>query len=571
MNKKRNTFLALVLAVVMLVTVVPQINYIHGEEMIETTDVVYNFANNDAGSAYGTITVTTTEPGDYNLYWGDGEGNKLKYDGVEYSELGTVKTTTEDLTAEFKVISPYTAIPDGAKKLLVCDKESQVTDTYDIPASKQFNKGKLSYKFGIISDIHYNRYDDFSDDDGVGAFDNALKFLNDQGIDFVSSLGDLSAYGELDSLTKYNTAINKYPNMTVYSCMGNHDAGYTYYEGNTKITNFAKYVNTKMKSDKNIKSINDTGVDFVYEKNGDIFIFLSQVQWKYSVDSFLLLDGQLNWLEKNLNTYANKNIYLFFHTYFASGSGDSINTVGNLQNSAGYTYDLTYPYGAKDEKRFRSLLNKYPNVTVFGGHSHWAYDQQKYNPYLNIGNIKTDNTGASLVHISSVTEPRTVGEKDTDRTGNNGVMSEGTIAFKYADSIVYTGVDFKNGKYLAYATYLNQDGKKSTPVAAITTGKTKITKVGKVKKMSKKSKKYKVKIKYKKVTGAYKYQIQYSTSKRFKAKKTKIRYTKKTSYTIQKLKRKTKYYIRVRAYRYQFGYRVYGKWSNIKKVKTRKK
>lgn len=570
MNKKRNTFLALSLAIVMLVTVVPQFNYISGEEVTQTAGIVYNFANNDAGSAYGTISVTTEDAGTYEIYWGDSEGNKLKYNGVEYSELGTVKTTSEKLTADFKVISPYTAIPEGAQKLLVCNNEEQVAYTYDIPVSKQFDGGKLSYRFGVISDIHYNRYDDFSDDDGVGAFENALKFLNTQGIDFVCSLGDLSAYGELDAFTKYNTAINKYPNMTVYSCMGNHDASYTYYEGNTKVANFAKYVNVKRTTDKNIKSINDTGVDFVYEKNGDIFIFLSQIQWKFSVDSFLLLDSQLNWLEKNLNTYANKNIYLFFHTYFANENGDIVNTVGNLQNAVGYTYELVYPYGAKDEKRFRSLLNKYPNVTLFGGHSHWAYDQQKYNPYLNIGNIKNDKTGASLVHVSSVTEPRTVGENDTDRTGNNGVMSEGTIAFKYADSIVYTGVDFKNGKYLAYATYLNQDGKKSNPVAAVKTGKTKITKVGKVKKMSKKSKKYKVTIKYKKISGAYKYQIQYSTSKKFKAKKTKTRYTKKTSYTITKLKRKTKYYIRVRAYRYQFGYRINGEWSKTKRIKTKK-
>lgn len=571
MRGTRNGFFALILAIVMLITIIPQTNFINGEETIVTeSQIKYDFTNETAGEAYGKITVTTSEAGIYNLYWGDSEGNKLKCNGVEYSELGTVETTSENLTAEYQIISPYTAIPEGARELLVCDSKDKVVNTYDIPATKQFNEGKLQYKFGIMSDVHFNRYSDYAEDDAVPAFDNALKFINSQGIDFIGMLGDLSSMGETTAYTKFNTAINKYPNMTVYTCMGNHDAGYTYYEGSTKLANFVKMINTNIKADKNIKNINDTGVDFVYEKGGDIFIFLSQVQWKYNIDSYILLDSQLNWLEKNLNTYANKNIYLFFHTYFSSENGDVTTAVGNLKNPGGYTYDLTYVYGSKDEKRFRNLLNKYPNVTVFGGHSHWAYDQQKYNSNLNIGNIKSNKTGATLVHISSVTEPRTIDENAAERTGQNGVKSEGTIAYKYSNSTVYAGIDFKNGKYLAYATYISKDGKKGTPVAAITTGKTKITKLGKVKKMSKKSKQYKVTIKYKKVTSAYKYQIQYSTSKKFKAKKTKTRYASKTSYTIQKLKKKTKYYIRVRAYRYQFGYRVYGKWSNTKKVKTKK-
>ena len=68
------------------------------------------------------------------------------------------------------------------------------------------------------------------------------------------------------------------------------------------------------------------------------------------------------------------HIYLFFHTYFADEKGDATKAVGNLKNPGGYTYDLTYIFGNSDEVRFRKLLNKYPNVTMFSGHSHWAYD-----------------------------------------------------------------------------------------------------------------------------------------------------------------------------------------------------
>ena len=131
------------------------------------------------------------------------------------------------------------------------------------------------------------------------------------------------------------------------------------------------------------------------------------------------------------------------------------------------------------------------------------------------------------------------------------------------------GTDFVKGEYLAYATYLNKDGKKGTPEKAIKIGKTRITSVGKVKKVSKKSKKYKVTIKYKKVKPVYKYEIVYSTNGKFK-KHVKTKRTNKQSYTLTNLRRKTTYYIKVRAYRYQFGERVYGAWSKLRRVKTKK-
>lgn len=572
MKTIRNKITALILTLALTFTFMPHTMNICAEDITTGVSIEYNFADNRAGYAYGSITISAGQEGEYSFYWGDKEGNKLKYNGVEYSEFGSCTATESksEITGTYQVISPYTAIPEGAEKLLAYDNKEEKVCEYTIPESKRFHEGEVKYKFGVMSDVHYNRYSDYSSDDAVVAFDNALKFMNNQGIDFVTLTGDLSAHAEIAAYTKFNTAIKKYPKMTVYTCMGNHDDSYSYYDADTRVSNFSKYVNTGIKTDKNIKNISDTGVDFIYEKGGDIFIFLSQVQWKYNKNSFLVTDKQLNWLEKNLNTYAGRNVFIYFHSYFASENGDVTTAVGNLINPGGYTYDLTYVFGSKDEKRFRSLLNKYPNVTMFSGHSHWAYDQQKYNPNLNIGNIKKNNTGATLVHVASVTAPRTIEENATQREENNGKRSEGMVAAKYKNSTVYNAVDFKNNKYLAYATYINKDGKKGTPVPAIKTGRTKITSVGKVRKVSKKSKKYKVKIKYKKVPQAYKYQIQYSTGRKFKAKKTKTKYTKKASYTITKLKRKTKYFIRVRAYRYQFGYKVYGAWSKVKKVKTKK-
>ena len=78
----------------------------------------------------------------------------------------------------------------------------------------------------------------------------------------------------------------------------------------------------------------------------------------------------------------------------------------------------------------------------------------------------------------------------------------------------------------------------------------------------------KLTVKWKKVTGAKCYQLQYALNKKFKKKKS-IQ-TKKTKYTIKKLKKNKTYYIRVRAYKMNGRKKVYGKWSKVKKVKIKK-
>ena len=93
---------------------------------------------------------------------------------------------------------------------------------------------------------------------------------------------------------------------------------------------------------------------------------------------------------------------------------------------------------------------------------------------------------------------------------------------------------------------------------------------GKIKKIiNKKSKKIKIDIK--KINNTNGYEIQYSTSKKFKNKSTKKVTKKSTSVTISKLKKKKTYYVRVRAYKIDSaGKKIYGKWSTIKKIKIKK-
>lgn len=99
----------------------------------------------------------------------------------------------------------------------------------------------------------------------------------------------------------------------------------------------------------------------------------------------------------------------------------------------------------------------------------------------------------------------------------------------------------------------------------LTQKKVATTKIKKIKK-AKKS----LKVTWKKVKGVSGYQIQYSTSSKFKkAKKITIKNAKTTSKTIKKLKVKKKYYVRIRTYITVNGKKKYSSWSKKKSQKTK--
>lgn len=104
---------------------------------------------------------------------------------------------------------------------------------------------------------------------------------------------------------------------------------------------------------------------------------------------------------------------------------------------------------------------------------------------------------------------------------------------------------------------------KVTAPKKITLKKTK-AKLSSVKKTS-------MKVSWKKVSNASGYQIQYSTSSKFKNAKTVKVSAKKSSTTIKKLKKNKKYYVRVRSYNKSSGKTVYSSWSSKVSKKTKKK
>ncbi len=417
-------------------------------------EIEYSFQNQTPGSAAGEVELTAKRDGEYQLFWGESDNEKLEIDLGDYEAACSEFLTLDvDDGSAKSTVQEFTAIPEGAEYVLIY-KGALLVGSEEIPQEKQADYGKLLYNFGALSDLHFDRYGYSLGDDASMLFPNALNFLEKFDVKLVAMSGDLSNSGEYTAFEKFYNITSEY-SFPVYTCTGNHDVSEDFDIENWKsLINDGAY--SEQKAD-GIKSVGPNGIDFVYspdETEGDVFIFFNQYQWSYGDvnSSRLVSDEQLDWLEVQLDTYKNETVYLFFHTFFTAPDGNGILTEGNCANPNGVNYDGYYTYGAVDEVRFRKLLEENKNVIAFNGHSHWRYDMQKYNDKLNI--TDHDGTFATMVHISSVSSPRWMKDYDTDYRNGNLLSSEGYILNVYEDCIVLTGIDFLRGEMLSYACYV---------------------------------------------------------------------------------------------------------------------
>lgn len=143
------------------------------------------------------------------------------------------------------------------------------------------------------------------------------------------------------------------------------------------------------------------------------------------------------------------------------------------------------------------------------------------------------------------------------------VSVNGTVLTKDNYSVSY-GKGRKNvGKYTVKVTLKNDYAGSKIVSFKINPPKSAVKKL----KKGKKSFTVYVKKQSKQTSG---YQVQYSTSKKFKSPKTKsLTSCKKTSLKVKKLKKHKKYYVRVRTYKKVGKAKYYSSWSSAKSVKTK--
>lgn len=446
---------------------------IFDEKYIENSGKIslsYSFANNLQGSAAGVISIFSEYAGTFSVYWGR-DGKRLEIIQNEktltYSALHTFDITNGN-SSEAKKILSFTAIPVDANCLILTDDGKTPLLTLDIPKEKQLPSVVPRYSFGVIADIHYNYFfnHDKTIDYAVDAIDRALEFYKKSGCAHVCAAGDYGIYSEEKSYQDFARAIEK-GGITVIACGGNHElyAKIPVMYGENGY--FRTYMN-KGVYDRTLDGVLDiasNGIDFTYSPPGnptEVFVFLSQWYWDghTSKQPMLLEAEQLVWLEKQFEQHSDKTVFLLFHTYLSDDDGENVDGEGDLRSTGGYSYNGHYNTHTPDEKKLRELFSKYTNVIWFNGHSHYEYAMQVYNENLNI--FDYEGTTSTMIHVPSVTNPRTVKPDATTYSSLRGKTSQGALQFVYDGFQIMNGMDIWNNEILSYACYIIYTDKNNT-------------------------------------------------------------------------------------------------------------
>ncbi len=431
--------------------------------------LTYSLNNNLPGSAAGDISLSSDAIGSYSLYWGK-DGSLLKINCGEkmlsYSALHTFEFIEGTSKQSIKILG-FTAIPVGADSIILTDENKAPIVSLELPREKLLPETPHKYSFGVIADIHYNYFfnHDKTIDYAVDAIDRALDFYKKAGVSIVTAVGDYGIYSEEKSYQDYSKAVEK-SGVTVIACGGNHEL----YAKIPVMYGENGYWRTYMNKgvyDRTLEGVIDiasNGIDFTYSVPGhesEVFVSLSQWYWDghTSKQPKLLEPQQLDWLEEQFIKYSDKTVYLLFHTYLSDDDGENVDGEGDLRSTGGYSYNGHYNIHTPDEKRLRSLLTKYRNVIWFNGHSHYEYSMQVYNENLNI--FDYEGTTATMVHVPSVTNPRTVRPEATTYNSLRGKASQGAFQFIYDGFQIMNGTDLWNDEILSYACYIIYTDKSS--------------------------------------------------------------------------------------------------------------
>ena len=282
------------------------------------------------------------------------------------------------------------------------------------------NIGGKQYSFGAISDIHVG------EDTGSDDYSRALTWLS-KNVDFICECGDLihgnssNASAQIEQYKACRTSAT----VPVYAIAGNHDGAYVS-NVETAITGY-------------------TGqpLYYTFERGNDVFVMVGIKSNGRTASLFA--NGELQWLYETLEANRNKRCFVFQHVRPDDACGNALGIYTNDIWGDVTVNGVTY----YDQTVFESLMNHYPNVVFFHGHSHVKFDLQQYDK---TANVARDFAGWS-VHIPSLAAPRGTSSVVNPSLVNLYAESEGYVVDVYANGIHLRGRDFVKGEFLPIASY----------------------------------------------------------------------------------------------------------------------
>lgn len=403
---------------------------------IENGKLTYTFdgdSKEKAGYAQGSLTLTADTAGTYKIYWAD------FYQALEgYYPIAELKMKA----GETKTISLgyHTAIPANATKVIATTDSLSTMQAYsvcDIPMSKELacDSGNLLYTFNTFSDVHIDKGSLWY----VNAEANlkqALKYSTERQTDYIIISGDVVTNDsgpdkEWDSYAKILSK-SDYTNP-VWESNGNHDMRQDVTSG---LKSFVKGSGTDGSK---------SGKPYFYmteEKTGDLFIFMALELNKSPnlYDEFS--DEQIAWVTNLIEeNYADKNIFLVQHSPIKGfGAGD------RMENP--YYSGLLNPE-KESTKKFKALLEKYPNIMFLSGHTHEDFE-------MNYNYSNENGTAAHMIHTPSLAGSTMPDESDTGLARNNGkgFNSQAYRVEVYENEIIFYGVNMTDEKIYPQYSYI---------------------------------------------------------------------------------------------------------------------
>lgn len=323
--------------------------------------------------------------------------------------------------ARYRNLIAQNIAPLSAKRIGVYNADGKRVGGFSLGNLQKMRPGTKQYSFGALSDVHIP-YDTATSD-----FQVALSYLNDvEKVDFTCICGDLTSDGAEWQMVQYCTLVDTYsPDTPVYPIAGNHE----WWAGQS-MDAIAEQMGHPLW--------------YSFTKGNDVFIMVSVCSpgdATYFPDSPepLFTVEQMQWLYETLEANRNRRCFLFQHVRPDDACGNAHGI---------YSADIWREKYAVIQV-FESLLQHYPNVIFFHGHSHLRFGLQTKSNKANYDNV----FGCHSVHIPSLTVPRT-----GDVTGANSrqelyAESEGYVVDVYPTGIHLRGRDFVRGEFLPIASY----------------------------------------------------------------------------------------------------------------------
>lgn len=385
------------------------------------TSATYELKNATDGMADGTLTITLPEghgAEDIYMWWGNENG---KLEG--YTRLARFKVSSNTVVHE---MTANTIIPAGATKLLIYtynDSNGLSESCYELSlpagaASGDF--GEILSEFQVVGDIHVKG--DATTEYGahfVGMLQDVVK--NSPSSVGIFTVGDNVDRGDTPAYwTHFHSLYNSVKGAPkMYLAIGNHE-----YIGTDKANGLSSFLANVTLPD----GTHPTSQDYDVWVNGYHYVFIGS---NAGPGKAQFSQTQMLWLEDVLSENRNgQPIFLFLHQPME-------NTVSGSSTEEGWS-------GVTTPALLKAVLDKFPEVIMFNGHTHWILDSD---------NCMYDGKGetASIFNTSSVAY---LWHSYDVATGERMVGSEGYYIRVYEDKVLLLGRNFETGEWVSSAQFV---------------------------------------------------------------------------------------------------------------------